>query len=448
MSPNIDTIVALATPPGRGGISVIRISGLAVTTIAKAMLGRVPQPRHASYGNFGDLNGEPLDKGIALFFPGPRSFTGEDMLELQGHGGPVVSDLLLQRVVELGARLAGPGEFSERAFLNGKIDLAQAEAIADLINSGSAQAARCALRSLAGEFSHRVHAITESVIQLRTYVEAAIDFPEEEIDFLDQAELLRDMRKTLHDTNDLLVSAEQGRLLRDGLHVVLLGAPNAGKSSLLNHLSQSDRAIVSAIPGTTRDILEQSIQIDGLPLQIIDTAGLRHSGDEIEQEGVRRARRAATEADLVLVMVDDSAPAPMKELLQDLPTGTDYALLLNKIDLTGRAPGLTHYEGHEAVALSLETMAGVATLRQFLLRRAGFRQLGDTGFIARRRHLDALAAARRHMDAALKQLTTERAGELVAEELRQAQQQLGAITGKFTSDDLLGRIFASFCIGK
>jgi tRNA modification GTPase len=448
MSPNIDTIVALATPPGRGGISVIRISGLAVTTIAKAMLGRVPQPRHASYGNFGDLNGEPLDKGIALFFPGPRSFTGEDMLELQGHGGPVVSDLLLQRVVELGARLAGPGEFSERAFLNGKIDLAQAEAIADLINSGSAQAARCALRSLAGEFSHRVHAITESVIQLRTYVEAAIDFPEEEIDFLDQAELLRDMRKTLHDTNDLLVSAEQGRLLRDGLHVVLLGAPNAGKSSLLNHLSQSDRAIVSAIPGTTRDILEQSIQIDGLPLQIIDTAGLRHSGDEIEQEGVRRARRAATEADLVLVMVDDSAPAPMKELLQDLPTGTDYALLLNKIDLTGRAPGLTRYEGHEAVALSLETMAGVATLRQFLLRRAGFRQLGDTGFIARRRHLDALAAARRHMDAALKQLTTERAGELVAEELRQAQQQLGAITGKFTSDDLLGRIFASFCIGK
>ena len=316
MPASADTIAALATPPGRGGIAIIRISGPAVSHIAAGILGRLPAPRLARYGDFRGADGKRLDNGIALYFPTPRSFTGEDMLELQGHGGPVVSELLLRRVVELGARLAGPGEFSQRAFLNGKLDLAQAEAIADLIDSGSAQAARCALRSLAGEFSRRVHDITDDLIRIRTYVEAAIDFPEEEIDFLDHAELLRDLQAMLKDTDDLLATAEQGRLLRDGLHVVLLGAPNAGKSSLLNQLSQTDRAIVSATPGTTRDILEQSIQIDGLPLRIIDTAGLRASGDEIEQEGVRRARRAAHEADLVLVIVDDHAPGPVEELLR------------------------------------------------------------------------------------------------------------------------------------
>ncbi len=448
--PARDTIAAVATPPGRGGIAIVRVSGPAVRAVAEELVGRLPRPRYAIYGAFRDACKRPIDKGIALFFPAPGSFTGEDVLELHGHGGPVVMDMLLKRVLQLGARMARPGEFSERAFLNGKLDLAQAEAVADLIESSSESAARSALRSLEGEFSRRVRAIVEQLIELRVYVEASIDFPEEEIDFLSDDKVSCDLAAIRRGLDGLLESARQGCLLHDGMTIVLAGPPNAGKSSLLNRLAQQDAAIVSGIPGTTRDVLRERIDIDGMPVHILDTAGLRESGDEIETEGVRRARAAMERADRVLLVIDDSVTvAPTLEgLLQQLPEHAPHTLVRNKIDLSGRAVGQGQQLGRTEVALSAKTGAGLDVLREHLKACVGFQAAGESTFIARRRHLDAIERARQHVHVGEEQLEGARAGELLAEELRLAQRALGEITGEFTTEDLLERIFASFCIGK
>lgn len=455
MTASTDTIAAIATPPGFGGVGIVRLSGPTVPALAVALLGRLPAPRQATHARFRDAGGAVLDAGLALYFPAPHSFTGEHVLELQGHGGPVVLDLVLARCYGLGARPARPGEFSERAFLNGKLDLAQAEAVADLIASGSAAAARAAMASLQGVFSDRVTALTEAVIALRVHVEAAIDFPEEEVDFLADPEIGARLSALREQLAALRASAGQGRVLRDGFTVVIAGPPNAGKSSLLNALSGEETAIVSAQAGTTRDILRSQIVIDGLPLHVIDTAGLRASGDSIEQEGIRRARAAVAGADRVLLMQDHSRlpPGPLPvaaELLQahDLPPDLPVSLLYNKIDLSGGPAGL--WDGAAAVphiGLAVTTGVGLDALRAHLKACAGY-SAGAGVFSARRRHLDALARAARHLALAETRLHHDRAGELAAEELRLVQDALGEITGAFTSDDLLGRIFASFCIGK
>ncbi len=414
------------------------------------MLGDVPPPRRAVARSFRDATGEAIDRGLALFFPAPHSYTGEDVLELHAHGAPIVVDMLLARLLALGARLARPGEFSERAFLNGKLDLAQAEAVADLINAGSEAAARSALRSLAGEFSRRVHAIVDELVRLRTYVEAAIDFPEEEIDFLADGRIAADLTALDVRLDALLAAARQGSLLQTGMTVVLAGAPNVGKSSLLNALTTEDTAIVSPLPGTTRDIVRTRIHIDGMPVHVLDTAGLRVSPDAIEQEGIERARTAMARADRVLFVIDDSVTgaSPMEEVLQQVPANISYTKVYNKIDLTDRAPGVSETHGIVAVALSAKTGAGMEQLRVHLKQCMGFQPAGEGGFIARRRHLDAIERARRHIAAGHRELTDRRAGELLAEELRRAQQALGEITGEFSSEDLLARIFSSFCIGK
>jgi tRNA modification GTPase len=428
----------------------LRVSGPLVSPIAHGLIGFHPRPRHAHYAAFKDAQGRALDHGIALFFPAPASFTGEDVLELQGHGGPVVLDMLLARLLELGACLARPGEFSERAFLNGKLDLAQAEAIADLIDAGSEAAVRSALRSLAGEFSRRVGALVESLIVLRTYVEAAIDFPEEEIDFLADARIGRELDALASGLAALAASAQQGCLLHDGMTVVLAGRPNAGKSSLLNALAQQESAIVSPTPGTTRDILRERIQIDGLPLHILDTAGLSAGTDELEAEGVRRARAALARADRILLLVDDNRDAEQElaALRAELPAGLPVTVVRNKIDLSGRAPGHAVGPDGPSIALSAKTGAGLEALKVHLKTCMGFQAAGEGTFMARRRHLDAIARARAHLAQGQAQLRHARAGELLAEELRLAQRALGEITGEFTPDELLGRIFASFCIGK
>lgn len=451
-----DTITALATAPGRGGIGVIRVSGPAAREIARQVLGVLPAPRHAHYGDFHeqtDQGPRTLDQGIALFFPGPHSFTGEDVLELQGHGGPVILDLLLREVVRLGARLARPGEFSERAFLNDKLDLAQAEAIADLIDSASEEAARGALRSLQGEFSRRVHALVEALIQLRIYVEAAIDFPEEEIDFLADGHVaaqLSDIRNTL---DGICREAGQGALLRDGMTVVIAGKPNAGKSSLLNALAGYDAAIVTDIAGTTRDVLRERIQIDGMPLHIIDTAGLRDTADAVEKIGIARAWDEISKADRILLVVDASSPgahdpqALWPEFFERVQDTKRLTLLLNKCDLTGQAAGWQAGEV-QTLALSAREGEGLALLREHLKDCMGFQGGGGSTFTARRRHLEALERAREALQDGQAQLQASSAGELLAEDLRAAQQALSEITGSFSSDELLGRIFSSFCIGK
>jgi tRNA modification GTPase len=446
-----DTIVAAATPPGRGGIGIVRLSGSLVPDIARTLLGELPEPRVASARDFRAANGELLDSGLALYFPAPHSFTGEHVLELHGHGGPVVMDQLLKRALELGARAAQPGEFTQRAFLNDKLDLAQAEAIADLIDSGSAQAARAALRSLQGEFSAMVQGLGEALTDLRTYVEAAIDFPEEEIDFLADAELTRHLETVLAHFDGVVKAARQGQLLRDGITVVIAGAPNAGKSSLLNRLAGYDAAIVSDIPGTTRDVLRERIDIDGLPLHVIDTAGLRESGNVVETEGVRRARAELARADRILFVVDAAADPESRVFERErtaLPPGLPVTLIMNKADLVEREPSLNAHSVPPRIWLSALTGSGLELLRAHLKTSVGFAATEAGNVSARRRHLDALARARRHVDAGREQLRTRRAGELMAEELRQAQAALGEITGEVTSDDLLGRIFATFCIGK
>ncbi|MCP4283162.1 MAG: tRNA uridine-5-carboxymethylaminomethyl(34) synthesis GTPase MnmE [Gammaproteobacteria bacterium] len=443
------TIAAIATPPGMGGVGIVRISGSATTTLCDAVLGYLPASRTARFARFRDAQGGVIDEGIALFFPAPNSFTGEDVLELQGHGGPVVMDLLLQRCLECGVRMAEPGEFSQRAFLNGKLDLAQAEAVADLIESDTAAAARLSVRSLEGEFSTRIHGLVESLIHLRIYVEAAIDFPEEEIDFLSDGKVSADLLSIMEALNDVTESARVGNLLREGMTLVIAGSPNAGKSSLLNALSGSDSAIVTAVPGTTRDLLRERIQIDGMPLHLIDTAGLRESADPVEQEGVRRAREQIGKADRVLWIFDDQTDPDHDALEQArLPENVPVTLIRNKIDLTGTAPDTLQTADGTEVSLSAHNGDGIDLLRQHLKQSVGYQGSQEGAFIARRRHLDALARASKHLLTGEKALTASASGELLAEDLRQAQNTLSEITGEFSSDDLLGRIFSSFCIGK
>ncbi len=446
-----DTIAAIATPAGQGGVGIVRVSGPDVPALARQLLGQLPPARHAAVHDFLEADGRLIDTGLVLYFAAPASFTGEHVLELQGHGGPVVLDLLLKRVLSLGARPARPGEFSERAFLNDKLDLAQAEAIADLIESNTARAARAAVRSLHGEFSEQVHTLTEAITQARMYVEAAIDFPEEEIDFLSDAALQQMLAGLQTDFAALQQAAQQGRLLRDGMTLVIAGRPNAGKSSLLNALSGRDAAIVTDIPGTTRDVLREHIQIDGLPLHIMDTAGLRSDSDDpVEQAGMQRARQALANADRVLLVIDDQAGFSSDDaaILDALPTGVPHTRIYNKIDLTGREPGVHVHDDIPDVALSAQTGAGLDALRAHLKQSVGYSDQGDGGFSARGRHLDALLRAREHVESGMLQLQQQRAGELLAEELRLAQQVLGEITGNVSSDELLGRIFSSFCIGK
>jgi len=430
----------------------VRVSGRDCRRIAEALLGRVPVPRTAELHRFVDAGGEPIDEGIALYFPAPASFTGEDVLELQGHGGPVVMDLLLRRMLGLGARAAEPGEFTQRAFLNDKLDLAQAEAVADLIDSGSAQAARAALRSLQGEFSSQVHDLAESVLELRMWVEAAIDFPEEEVDFLGDRALGARLEFIRRRFGELAETARQGTLLRDGLTIVIAGRPNAGKSSLLNRLAGYDAAIVTPVPGTTRDVLRERIEIDGLPLHVLDTAGLRESPDEVEIEGIRRAHREIERADRVLYVVDASdaeALAAIEADLAALPTHAPRTVVFNKIDRVGGEPRVESAGTlPDRVYLSAATGAGLDLLRQHLKDCVGFHPSGGGVLSARTRHLAALRRARSHVEEAHRLLAERHAGELVAQELTDAQKALGEITGEVTSDDLLGRIFASFCIGK
>lgn len=459
MTPSKDTIAAIATPPGRGGIGIIRLSGARALAIACTVLRRdALPPRQAVFAPFRDGDGGAIDEGLALYFQGPRSFTGEDVVELQGHGGPVVMDLLLRRVLELGARMARPGEFSERAFLNDRLDLAQAEAIADLIDAGSEEAARSAVRSLEGVFSRKVASLVESLIQLRIYVEAAIDFPDEEIDFLSDGHVEGGIRAVQVELADVLAQARQGALLREGMQVVIAGRPNAGKSSLMNALAGFEAAIVTDIAGTTRDVLRERIQIDGMPLHVIDTAGLRETSDVVEREGVRRALAEVEKADCVLFVHDlHEAADPLLqagEYFAPLPAPERLLLVGNKCDVAaGQAPGrrIRHdASGREymEIVLSARSGDGLRELREALKTRMGF-QGGEGGvFTARRRHLDALGRARAALEVALGQLLDRGAGELVAEDLRVAQHALSEITGEFSSDDLLGRIFSSFCIGK
>ena len=437
-----DTIAAVATPPGRGGIGVIRLSGPASAEIAARLAGPMPSPRTAAYRRFRNAEGDTLDEGLLLYFPAPNSFTGEDVVELQGHGGPVVMDSLLGYLLECGARAARPGEFSERAFLNDRLDLAQAEAIADLIDAGSREAAGAAVRSLQGAFSMRVSALVEQVIHLRLHVEAAIDFPEEEVDFLADAAIRKQLDSIATAFSELAVSAQQGRLLRDGVTVVLAGRPNAGKSSLLNLLAGQDAAIVTDVPGTTRDILREYLQVDGLPLHVLDTAGLRDNPDAIEGEGIRRAREAMQQADAIVLVVDDTRDEP---LANELPADVPVITVRNKIDLSGRKAGRV---GERDVALCATSGEGLAALHHELKTLVGHQAGGGGEFSARRRHIDALDRAREHVAKGRAALQKTAAGELLAEELRIAQQHLNEITGEFTADDLLGRIFSSFCIGK
>lgn len=450
-----DTIVAQATPPGRGGVGILRISGQDAARVAEQVLGKLPRPRYADYLPFRAADGSVLDQGIALWFPGPNSFTGEDVLELQGHGGPIVLDLLLKRVLAVsGLRVARPGEFSERAFLNDKLDLAQAEAIADLIDASSEQAARSAMNSLQGAFSQRVHQLVEALTHLRIYVEAAIDFPDEEIDFLSDGKIEGELNQVIATLDGVRTEARQGSLLREGMKVVIAGRPNAGKSSLLNALAGRDAAIVTAIAGTTRDVLREHIHIDGMPLHIIDTAGLREASDEVERIGIARAWHEIEQADRVLFMVDGTTtdatePAAIwPEFMARLPHALPITVIRNKADSTGEPLGISEVNGHSLIRLSARTGAGIETLREHLKQSMGFTSSLEGGFLARRRHLQALELAAQHLAQGQEQLVSAYSGELLAEELRLAQQALSEITGEFTSDDLLGRIFSSFCIGK
>ncbi len=451
-----DTIAAQATPPGRGGVGIIRLSGPDALRIANVMSLRTSpaKPRFAHYSSFFDRDDNVIDQGLLLFFPGPHSFTGEDVVELQGHGGPVIMAQLLARAVELGARLARPGEFSERAFLNDKLDLAQAEAIADLIESGSEQAARSAMKSLQGAFSKRVNELLQQLIELRMFVEAAIDFPEEEIDFLSDGRVQAKLEGVLHQLEAVFHEARQGVLLKEGMRVVLAGRPNAGKSSLLNQLAGSERAIVTAIAGTTRDVLREHIHLDGMPLHITDTAGLRDSPDEVEQEGIRRAWQEIEQADRILLLTDasehqqDNPELFWPEFVSTIHDKSRITVIRNKIDLTQESAGLSTASHYPVVRLCARSGQGVDQLRDHLKSIMGYDSQVETGFTARQRHLDALRRTRECLETGLDQLRSHGAGELLAEDLRFAQEHLGEITGRFTPDDLLGEIFSSFCIGK
>lgn len=449
-----DTIAAVATAAGRGGVGIVRLSGSKALTIAETLLGFIPKKRYAHYCDFMDHEGQRLDQGIALFFENPHSFTGEDVVEFQAHGGPVILDLLLNSIVKLGARLAEPGEFSQRAFLNDKLDLVQAEAVSDLINSTSEQAARSALRSLQGEFSKQVNLIVDKLIALRMFVEAAIDFPEEEVDFLSDSTVLSQTDELIAELNKLIDSANQGALLTEGMRVVIAGRPNAGKSSLLNALAGKDSAIVTDIAGTTRDVLKEQINIDGMPLHIIDTAGLREADDEVERIGIDRAWAEIEQADRILLVYDANESEmtdPYKvwpEFMSKLHTTDHLSLVRNKVDTLGEQPGFDESTDFPVISLSAKTSDGLEFLKHHLKACVGFNASNEGSFTARRRHLDALDKALCAVELGKKQLVEFHAGELLAEELRMAQEALGEITGKFTPDDLLGEIFSSFCIGK
>ena len=452
MSHSADTICALASAVGKGGVSVVRVSGSCVLPIVHAISGKTPLPRHAVLSDFSDITGNVVDSGLLLFFAGPHSFTGEDVCEFHCHGSPVVVDLLLQTLVDHGARLARPGEFSERAFLNGKIDLTQAEAIADLIDSCSAQAARHAVRSLQGDFSKMIAALAEEVIAIRSYVEAAIDFSDEEIDFLSSGQIASRLETLDRRIDSILESAKTGSVLREGLNVVIAGEPNVGKSTLLNALCGSDIAIVTPIAGTTRDMIRHELLLDGFPLHITDTAGLRESEDPVEAEGIRRARVAISNADHVLLLVDakdkssiESLPLWQELNSQSLPSLT---IVFNKIDLLGTPPSMRVIGSNTFIELSASTGSGLDTLKQHLLKCAGVQNGTDGGFMARRRHLVALKQTRASIRAAISCLRNKLGLELIAEELRLTQLALDEIVGKFSTDDLLGTIFSSFCIGK
>ncbi|HEX9194725.1 MAG TPA: tRNA uridine-5-carboxymethylaminomethyl(34) synthesis GTPase MnmE [Azonexus sp.] len=445
-----DTIAAIATAPGRGGVGVIRVSGSNLLPFAFALTGKSPKPRYATLTDFKAADGATVDSGILLFFPNPSSFTGEDVLELQGHGGPVVMQMLLARCLDLGARLAEPGEFSRRAFLNGKLDLAQAEAVADLIDAATASAARSAVRSLQGEFSQAIHALTDELINLRMLVEATLDFPEEDIDFLKAADAFGRLEKLQRKLAEIFDRAGQGKLLQAGLHVVLAGQPNVGKSSLLNRLAGDELAIVTPVAGTTRDALRSTIQIEGIPLHIIDTAGLRETDDEVEKIGIERSWREIERADVVLLLVDarSGVTEADRQILAKLPERLQRVTVYNKIDLCGTTAERHDEADGVAISLSARANQGIELLRTELLRIAGWHPAEDV-FIARERHLRGLAAAQEHIAAASRVVRGELpALELFAEELRLAQQALGEITGEFSADDLLGVIFSRFCIGK
>jgi tRNA modification GTPase len=457
MTDSQDTIVAVATAPGKGGIGIVRLSGAKASTVAAKLLPGSTNllPRHAHFSAFLDPHGDKIDEGIVLFFPGPNSFTGEDVVEFQGHGGPVILDQVVRHCIAHGARQARAGEFSMRAYLNDRIDLTQAEAIADLIDAGSEAAAKAAINSLQGDFSKEVNRLIDALIQLRMYVEAAIDFPEEEIDFLSDGKVSADLKNLVATTEQVLFTAKQGRLLREGMTVVIAGRPNAGKSSLLNALAGHDAAIVTDIAGTTRDVLRETIQIDGLPINIIDTAGLRESPDVVEREGIRRAWAEIERADILLVLADVNQTGPVITSLANVLPDDDQRLsrlamptllILNKTDLL-KGNGLPETE-METIAISAKTGFGLDELRENLKRRVGYQATSESRFSARRRHLTALESALDSLRRGASQLIEHQAGELLAEDLRAAQQAMEEITGAFSADDLLGKIFSSFCIGK
>lgn len=437
----LDTIAAIATPPGRGGVAIVRVSGPAVRQIISSLLDFELIPRKAAYLPFYDADKNIIDQGLALFFSNPHSFTGEDVLELHGHGGPVVTDMLLQEILRKGVRLAGPGEFSERAFLNGKMDLTQAEAVADLIDASSQQAVKSAMKSLQGEFSKQINRFNEQLVNLRIFIEAAIDFSDEEIEFLTDSKQVSQLREIFNTIETIERQAKQGSILREGINLVIVGAPNTGKSTLLNALSGREAAIVSPIPGTTRDVVREHISLDGIPIHLIDTAGLRVTDDIIELEGIRRAQQELKLADIVIYLIEQPSECP-------LPPERNLLLVRNKIDLCNESAGYREVNGYRLIALSAKTGEGLDLLKQQIKRHIGYDSQMDGVFLARRRHLDALARAKSFIHDSLVKLTETKVLELAAEDLRLAHKSLCEITGEFHADDLLGKIFSTFCIGK
>ncbi len=447
-----DIIAAVATPPGRGGIGIVRVSGKNLQPFAEAILGSLPKPRYACFSKFYDENEQVIDQGIALYFPAPHSYTGEDILELQGHGGPVIMNLLMARCLSVGARLAQPGEFTLRAYLNNKLDLVQAESVADIIEASTSEAARCAMRSLQGAFSATIGSLVRHIIELRIIIEATLDFPEEEIDILQSMQVDHQLVVIQDQLEQVLIASRQGSLLQEGIKVVLVGQPNVGKSSLMNQLAEEEIAIVTEIPGTTRDTIQQTIKIEGVPIHIIDTAGLRKTDDIVEKKGIERTQAAIQKADMLLLLLDSNATdtSSNHEILNNLPASLPRLIIYNKIDLLHIDPGIENKAGQVMIHLSAKTGAGITLLRQKLLEMVGWQSnnAGEGLFMARQRHLQALMAAKTHLENARLLMENNYQLELLAEELRCSQTALATITGEFTADDLLGEIFSHFCIGK
>lgn len=448
-----DIIAAIATPPGRGGVGIVRISGKNLSSLAQAILGRQPQSRVAQLSQFLDADGQVIDQGIALYFPAPHSYTGEDVLELQGHGGPAIMNLLLDQCIVQGARLAEPGEFTLRAYLNNKIDLVQAESVINIIEASTSEAARCAVRSLQGVFSRTIDELVELLTTLRMFIEAMLDFPEEEIEGLYTAEITEKLQTITTRLDQVLLSAKQGHLLQEGIKVVLIGEPNVGKSSLLNQLAEADVAIVTDIPGTTRDSIQKTITIAGIPIHVIDTAGLRQTSDIVEQKGIERTQAAVKDADILIHLIDGSRQLPddsQDDILSVFSINKPHITIFNKIDLSKESPRIETRNNHVEIHLSAKTGAGMDLLRERILKASGWQtnRTEEGLFMARQRHLESLHAAKEHLNAAKMYCDSESSWELLAEELRIAQDALSFITGRVTADDLLGKIFSEFCIGK